>query len=79
MNHFVTFVFFLDGFVILECEEPVTGRPTGQVLLDYLTDTVIMQKPNLFGRPFVSPNSRMVVTLDRSREGVGLIVQQVTG
>ncbi|KAK7603150.1 hypothetical protein V9T40_003149 [Parthenolecanium corni] len=68
----------LYGFVILECEEPVTGRPTGQVLLDYLTDTVIMQKPNLFGRPFVSPNSRMVVTLDRSREGVGLIVQQVT-
>lgn len=68
----------LYGFVVLECEEPVTSRPTGQVLLDYLTDTVIMQKPNLFGRPYVSPNSRMVVTLDRSKEGVGLIVQQVT-
>lgn len=57
----------------------MTGRPTGQVLLDYLTDTVIMQKPNLFGRPLVSPNSRMVVTLDRTRDGVTLIVQQVTG
>lgn len=68
-----------DGFVVLECEEPVTGRPTGQVLLDYLTDTVIMQKPNLFGKPLVSPNSRMVVTLDRTRDGVTLIVQQVTG
>ncbi|KAG8276434.1 Follistatin- protein 5 [Homalodisca vitripennis] len=67
----------LYGFVVLECEEPVTGRATGQILLDYLTDAVISQKNGLFGRPMVSPNSRTVVTLDRARDGVTLVVQQV--
>lgn len=62
---------------MMECEEPVTGRPTGQILLDYMTDTVISHKPGLFGKPHVSPNSRTVVTLDRGRDGVTLVVQQV--
>lgn len=70
---------FSDGFVIIECEEPMTGRPTGQILLDYLTDAVISQKAGLLGRPAVTPNSRVVVTLDRARDGVTLVVQQVTG
>lgn len=68
-----------DGFVVVECEEPVTGRATGQILLDYLTDAVVSQKNGLLGRPLVSPNSRSVVTLDRQRDGVTLVVQQVTG
>lgn len=65
--------------MVVECEEPITGRATGQILLDYLTDAVISQKAGLFGRPMVSPNSRTVVTLDRARDGVTLVVQQVTG
>ncbi|XP_075233144.1 follistatin-related protein 5-like isoform X3 [Lycorma delicatula] len=68
----------LYGFVIVECEEPMTGRPTGQILLDYLTDAVISQKAGLLGRPAVTPNSRVVVTLDRASDGVTLVVQQVT-
>lgn len=67
----------LYGFVIMECEEPITGRPTGQILLDYLTDTVLTHKTGLFGHPHVSPNSRCVVTLDRGRDGVTLVVQEV--
>ncbi|XP_066994850.2 follistatin-related protein 5 [Anabrus simplex] len=67
----------LYGFVIMECEEPVTSRPTGQILLDYLTDTVLSHKTGLYGRPHVSPNSRVVVTLDRGRDGVTLVVQEV--
>ncbi|KAK7788916.1 hypothetical protein R5R35_007352 [Gryllus longicercus] len=67
----------LYGFVIMECEEPITGRATGQILLDYLTDTVLSHKPGLFGHPHVSPNSRAVVTLDRARDGVTLVVQEV--
>ena len=70
---------FADGFVIMECEEPITGRPTGQILLDYLTDTVLTHKTGLFGHPHVSPNSRCVVTLDRGRDGVTLVVQEVVG
>jgi hypothetical protein len=69
----------VDGFVVMECEEPVTGRPTGQILLDYLTDTVLAHKTGLFGHPHVSPNSRSVVTLDRVHDGVTLVVQEVAG
>nr|CAD7198304.1 unnamed protein product [Timema douglasi] len=67
----------LYGFVVVECWEPVTSRPMGQILLDYLTDTVVSHKLGLYGRPHVSPNSRTVVTLDRGRDGVTLVVQEV--
>ncbi|XP_012285083.1 follistatin-related protein 5, partial [Orussus abietinus] len=67
----------LYGFVILQCEEPISGRPTGQLLLDYLTDTVLAHKPTLVGRPMVSPDSRHLVTLDRQQNGVILVVQEI--
>lgn len=66
-----------DGFVILECEEPITGHPTGQVLLDYLTDSVLAHKPNILGKPAVSPDSRYLVTLDKQDTGVTLVVQEI--
>lgn len=68
----------LYGFVIIECEEPITNRPMGQLLLDYLTDTVLAHKPNLVGRPTVSPDSRHVVTLDKHETGVTLVVQEIS-
>jgi len=67
----------LDGFVILECEEPITGRPTGQVLLDYLTDSILAHKPNILGKPAISPDSRYLVTLDKQDTGVTLVVQEI--
>lgn len=69
---------FSDGFVLMECLEPVTNRPTGQLLLDYLTDTVVATKPNLPGVPYISPDSRKLVTLDRTESGATLIVQEIT-
>ncbi|XP_049811271.1 follistatin-related protein 5-like isoform X1 [Schistocerca nitens] len=68
----------LYGYAILECEEPVTGRAAGQVLLDHLSDAVLARKPVLLGRPTVAPDSRAVVTVDHGREGVTLVVQRVT-
>ncbi|XP_076618582.1 follistatin-like 5 [Colletes latitarsis] len=68
----------LYGFVIIECKEPVTNRPTGQLLLDYLTDTVLVHKPKLFGRPTISPDSRHLVTLDKQDSGVTLVVQEIS-
>lgn len=68
----------LGGYVILECQEPVTDRPTGQIVLDYLTDTVLAHKTALFGRPHVSPDSRHVVTLDRNNNSVIIIAQHIT-
>ncbi|KAJ8674779.1 hypothetical protein QAD02_010565, partial [Eretmocerus hayati] len=67
----------LYGFVILQCEEPITGRATGQLLLDYLTDTVLTHKPELMGRPTVSPDSRHLVTLDRTPQGAVLVVEEI--
>lgn len=67
----------LDGFVILGCEEPITARPTGQVLLDYLTDSVLAHKPNILGKPAISPDSRYLVTLDKQDTGVTLVVQEI--
>ncbi|KAG5332318.1 FSTL5 protein, partial [Acromyrmex heyeri] len=66
----------LYGFVILECEEPITGRPTGQVLLDYLTDSVLAHKPSILGKPAISPDSRYLVTLDKQNTGK---VEMITG
>lgn len=63
----------------MECLEPVTNRPTGQLLLDYLTDTVLATKSNLPGVPYISPDSRKLVTLDRTESGATLIVQEITG
>lgn len=63
----------------MQCLEPVTNRPTGQLILDYLTDSVIGTKTNLPGTPFISPDSRKLVTLDRSTNGATLIVQEITG
>ncbi|XP_012144462.2 follistatin-like 5 isoform X2 [Megachile rotundata] len=68
----------LYGFVIIECQEPITNRPTGQLLLDYLTDTVLVHKPNLLGRPTISPDSRHLVTLDKQDTGVTLVVQEIS-
>ncbi|XP_054711167.1 follistatin-related protein 5-like [Uloborus diversus] len=68
----------LGGYAILECREPITDRPTGQVVLDYLTDTVIAHKSALYGRPHVSPDSRHVVTLERGDNSVVIVAQQIT-
>lgn len=68
-----------DGFVIIECEEPGTGHATGQVILDYLTDTVVNKKASVRGSPLVSPDSRIIVSIDRAPDGVTLVVQQVLG
>lgn len=68
-----------DGLVIMECEEPVTRRPTGQIVMDYLTDAVLSHKVTLLGQPHISPDSRIVVTVHREKTSVTLIVQHVTG
>nr|CAH0112252.1 unnamed protein product [Daphnia galeata] len=68
----------LYGLVIMECEEPVTRRPTGQIVMDYLTDTVLSHKVTLLGQPYITPDSRIVVTVHREKTSVTLIVQHTT-
>lgn len=69
----------VDGLVVMECEEPVTRRPTGQIVMDYLTDTVLSHKVTLLGQPYITPDSRIVVTVHREKASVTLIVQHTTG
>ncbi|XP_042203131.1 follistatin-related protein 5-like isoform X5 [Homarus americanus] len=67
----------LHGLVVMDCHEPVTGRRTGQLVLDYLTDAVLSHKPTLMGRPHVVPDSSLVVTVDILKH-VKIVVQKVT-
>ena len=62
----------------MECEESVNRRPTGQIVVDYLTDTVISHKITLLGQPYIAPDSWIVVTVHREKTSVTLIVQHTT-
>lgn len=75
--NFLKIGLFLDGFVVVQCLEPVTHRATGQLLLDYITDSVVSFKPTLSGIPFVSSDARRLVTLDHTANGVTLVVQEI--
>lgn len=67
----------LHGLVVMDCQEPVTGRRTGQLVLDYLTDAVLSHKPSLTGEPHVVPDSSLAVTVD-TQDHVKIVVQKVT-
>lgn len=64
--------------MIISCREPVTARPMGQLVLDYLTDTILSTKPTLNGLSTVSPDSRIVATIDPRPDGVNIQAQKVT-
>merc|ERR1719370_336611 len=67
----------LHGLVTMECLEPVTGRRTGQLVMDYLTDAVLSHKSSLMGEPHVVPDSSLIVTVD-THEHIKIVVQKVT-
>ncbi|CAL4086805.1 unnamed protein product, partial [Meganyctiphanes norvegica] len=67
----------LHGLVTMECLEPVTGRRTGQLVMDYLTDAVLSHKSSLMGEPHVVPDSSLIVTVD-TYEHIKIVVQKVT-
>lgn len=68
-----------DGYVTISCREPVTGRPTGQLVMDYLTDAILSTRPTMIGNPAVSPDSQLITTIDHRSDGVTLDLQKVTG
>ena len=69
-----------DGMIIIECREPVTGRQTGEIVFDALTDTVVHFKGDRLGSPYLSPDSRKLVTVSHEPTGgTTLLVQHLTG
>lgn len=65
--------------IIVECFEPVTKKPTGQLVLDALTDAVVYFKGDRFGKPYLSPDSRKLITITHSSDGTTLMLQFVKG
>ncbi|CAD7093985.1 unnamed protein product [Hermetia illucens] len=68
----------LYGFVIVSCREPITNRAQGQIVLDYVSDTVLSTKPELNGVSQISPDSRHLITVEYNPNGVIIVVQKVT-
>jgi follistatin-related protein 5 len=57
---------------------PTTHHPTGQIVLDTITSTIISIKADLIGVPYISPDSRHVITVSHRHDSVLISVQQVT-
>lgn len=64
--------------MIVSCTEPTAHHPTGQIVLDTITSTIISIKADLIGIPYISPDSRHVITVSHRHDSVLISVQQVT-
>ncbi|XP_038061885.1 follistatin-related protein 5-like isoform X2 [Patiria miniata] len=64
------------GYVIVSCADGRESRPSKQLFLDYLTDTVLHVNEGIRGTPYTSPDGRYIISADNQH---GLIyVQKVT-
>uniref|UniRef100_A0A8C1V158 Follistatin-like 4 n=1 Tax=Cyprinus carpio TaxID=7962 RepID=A0A8C1V158_CYPCA len=55
----------LSGYYFIECQVEDRLGPSSQLLIDSVSDAVIGPNPNINGRPFVSPDGRFVVSVDK--------------
>lgn len=80
----VTAVFTDYGFLIIQCQTPITHQLNGQLILDQMTDSIISFNPHIRGhQSFLSPNQRFLVNIYQNETGSGIvsttvIVQEVT-
>lgn len=65
--------------MLVRCQHPHTGQDSKLLLLDYMTDAVLAQFPNLAGRIYVTPDSRKLVALQDGKHGVDIVVMRITG
>ncbi|XP_058613274.1 follistatin-related protein 4 isoform X2 [Onychostoma macrolepis] len=57
----------LSGYYFIECQVEGRSAPSSQLLIDSVSDAVIGPNPNIDGQPFVSPDGRFVVSVDKRR------------
>ncbi|XP_055053162.2 follistatin-related protein 4 isoform X1 [Misgurnus anguillicaudatus] len=57
----------LSGYFLIECQAKNRSGPNWQLLIDGVTDAVIGPNPDIGGRPFVSPDGRIIVSMDKRR------------
>lgn len=55
----------LSGYYFIECQVEDRSGPSSQLLVDSVSDEVIGPNPNINGQPFVSPDGRFVVSVDK--------------
>ncbi|ROJ62428.1 Follistatin-related protein 4 [Anabarilius grahami] len=57
----------LSGYYFIECQVENRSTPSSQILIDSVSDTVIGPNPNINGQPFISPDGRFIVSVDKRR------------
>uniref|UniRef100_A0A671SNN5 Follistatin-like 4 n=1 Tax=Sinocyclocheilus anshuiensis TaxID=1608454 RepID=A0A671SNN5_9TELE len=55
----------LSGYYFIECQVEDRSAPSSQLLIDSVSDTVIGPNPNINGQPFISPDGRFIVSVDK--------------
>ncbi|XP_016107123.1 follistatin-related protein 4-like [Sinocyclocheilus grahami] len=55
----------LSGYYFIECQVEDRSGPSSQLLIDSVSDAVIGPNPNINGQPFISPDGRFVVSVDK--------------
>ncbi|XP_026051244.1 follistatin-related protein 4-like [Carassius auratus] len=55
----------LSGYYFIECQVEDRSGPSSQLLIDSVSDEVIGPNHNINGQPFVSPDGRFVVSVDK--------------
>ncbi|XP_016410877.1 follistatin-related protein 4 [Sinocyclocheilus rhinocerous] len=55
----------LSGYYFIECQVEDRSAPSSQLLIDSVSDAVIGPNPNINGQPFISPDGRFVVSVDK--------------
>uniref|UniRef100_A0A8C2E688 Follistatin like 4 n=1 Tax=Cyprinus carpio TaxID=7962 RepID=A0A8C2E688_CYPCA len=57
----------LSGYYFIECQVEDHSSPSSQLLIDSVSDAVIGPNPNINGQPFISPDGRFIVSMDKRR------------
>uniref|UniRef100_A0A8C1J7A2 Follistatin like 4 n=1 Tax=Cyprinus carpio TaxID=7962 RepID=A0A8C1J7A2_CYPCA len=57
----------LSGYYFIECQVEDHSGPSSQLLIDSVSDAVIGPNPNINGQPFISPDGRFIVSVDKRR------------
>uniref|UniRef100_A0A8C1X1F8 Follistatin like 4 n=1 Tax=Cyprinus carpio TaxID=7962 RepID=A0A8C1X1F8_CYPCA len=57
----------LSGYYFIECQVEDHLGPSSQLLIDSVSDAVIGPNPNINGQPFISPDGRFIVSVDKRR------------
>lgn len=67
----------LGGLVVVNCIKGNGTLFTGQLLIDYMSDSVLNYDTGIHGKPLVSPDSQVLLTIDASLGRI--FIQKVVG